>query len=322
MFESGRVKAKVKASLPTAARGTASRPQTARSARHAKDDLDDELAELRSQRSSAKISAQVPPMMPGPEVDSVFDTKSPSVYARLASDPQSAAVEPRSFRYQVPRSAKVEMRKDADLPEGAVIQLASPKQAKANLGQAAFYKPDSESRNNFFKKPASQKLEVSGVDSVKAGSAAKAPEKKQVDFAEAGKPANKKADYVPGQNYADERLKKLRAEFLRKDMPIIDDAEFLRKLPTTGEDILEKNIEGLLEQHDNDRGGGDHGPCYVPGQLLEKFPFPKKGTLKKDHSPLNFDEAKPIFGDANVPKEAFRPQLPQELTTTYRVKAF
>lgn len=324
MSVSGRLKNPVKASLPSAARSKGGQRVAFKQDSQRGDDLDQEIMELNSNRSSAKVSAQIPPMRISHEpADSLYETKSPSVYNEIISGAKSAQQEPRSFRYQVPRSAKVERQKDREADTNQPpIQLCSSKTARADLAAAATYQPDQPageaSRNNFFKKPAAQKLEVSGVDSTPKASAQKQAEKPDAkDTPKEG--ARKKDPYFPGQFYADERLKKLLADFMKKDMPAIDDQEFLRKPPTKAEEVLEQNLAGLLEQHDNDRGGGDHGPCYVPGQLLEKFPFPKKGTLKKDHGPLDFEAAKPIFGDANVPKAAFNPKgVPQDLTTTYR----
>lgn len=326
MSVSGKLKAPVKAALPTAARGPSGKHKVSfKNGGGQVDDLDQEIMEINSNRSSAKVSAQVPPMrLSHDQADTLYETKSPSVYDGIISGAKSAQQESKSFRYQVPRSARVERKKDPEIDlEKPLIQLGSPKPSKSNLANPAKYKPDSAPqetiKNNFFKKPAAEKLEVSGVDSTpNATERQKKSENLNQDSLK-DKIKNKNS-YYPGQNYADERLKKLRAEFLRKDMPIIDDNEFLRQKPTKGEEVLEQNLANLLEQHDNDRGGGDHGPCYVPGQLLEKFPFSKKGTLKKDHHPLDYNEAKPIFGDANVPREAFNPKgLPLDHTTTYRV---
>jgi hypothetical protein len=332
MSVSGRIKAPVKATLPTAARGTPKIPRAVsfKNVGSKHDDLDQDLMEINSNRSSAKLNSQAPPARFDQDpLDSLYQTKSPSVYEGLVSGHKSTVQEKANFRYQVPRSAKVESKKDPQR-EDAIFspRQGTPKaETKASLIAPAKYQPDPspiadlKQKNNFFKKSESKKLEVSGVDS-----SAKASEKaaEKINTKITPQPAdnqNKKKAAYPGQFYADERLKKLRAEFLRKDMPIIDDNDFLRKEMTKGEEILEKNLAGIFEQHDENRGGGDHGPCYVPGQLLEKFPFPKKGTLKRDHTPIDFEQAKPIFGDANVPREAFNPKgLPQDLTTTYRVE--
>ena len=329
MSISGRIKPSVKASLPKNARGALKTQNKVSFKNHLsnKDDLDQDLMEINSNLSEARINAQIAPIrLSDDNADSLYETKSPSVYAAMSGS-RSALPEKQSYRYQVPKSAKVEKTKDLDLSRKKKDNsnvLISP---KASLTSPVVYKPDysksDDSKNNFFKKPSSAKLEVSGVNS----NSNTTDRKKISDLSKENKLDNdsnktkvKNLHSYPGQNYADQRLKKLLVDFVRKDMPVIDDHEFLIKEQTKAEEILEKNFEEILKQHDNDRGGGDHGPCYLPGQLLEKFPFPKKGTQKKDFGPIDFNQAKPIFGDANVPKQAFNPKgIPQDHTTTYRV---
>jgi hypothetical protein len=326
MSVSGRIKSAVKAELPKAARAPSSAKRSAFKGEKT-DDLDQKIMEINSNLNEAKINSNIPPIhLDRDDGDSVFFTRSPSVYDGLVSGTKSVQSSSAILRYSVPKSAKGERKQNTETDfEKPLVQFGSPKPAKANLTSAAIYQPDVEKRaknpvvkNNFFAKNQPEKLQVSGVDSI-PGQAVSTSER-QPNESTVKKDVASRVPSYPGQFYADDRLKKLRQDFLRKDIPILENSEFLRKEPSKAEQILQQNIADLLEQHDNDRGGGDHGPCYVPGQLLEKFPFPKKGTLKKDHGPIDFNEAKPIFGDANVPTEAFNPKgLPRDLTTNYRV---
>ena len=328
MSVSGRIKASVKAELPKAARAQSSARRVAFKGAKG-DDLDQEMMEINSNLSEAQMNAKIPPMHFDQDGgDSIFLTKSPSVYDGIASGTRSVQSPSGKLRYSVPKSAKVEKKQNTETDyDKPLVQFGSPKAAKTDLTGAVKYQPDSEKRanqpiqkNNFFQKNQPEKLQVSGVDSTPGQSQKIKPSTGQAKETTVKKDIGSRIASYAGQFYADDRLKKLRQDFLRKDMPIIHDSEFIKEEPSKAEQILEQNIAGLFEQHDDDRGGGDHGPCYVPGQLLEKFPFPKKGTLKRDHAPIDFNEAKPIFGDANVPREAFNPKgLPRDLTTTYRV---
>lgn len=322
---SGRIKPSVKASLPSEARAPTAKAKSKMSASHSsrRSKLDDELDEINSRRSEARFSAQVPPMHFDRErAEFDYMTKSPSVMDSWIKQSKSAAQEQEEGKqaFQVPRSTKVEKTKGIDLNQDLSPKDSTSK--KSNLGQAAIYKIDkprpatAQNKVNFLEQPATTK-KVSGIDSIASEFKAQ-PQSTLKVATPTSQPSNLKKQEYPGQFYADERLKRLRHEFLKKDIPVIDDRDFMRKEQTTGEEVLEQNLEAIFKQHDEDRAG-DHGPCYLPGQLLEKFPFSKQGMLKRDHKPLDFNEAKPIFGDANVPKEAFRPHLPQDHSTTYRV---
>ena len=89
---SGRIKAPVKATLPAMARGAQkAKNRVTFKGGEAQDDLDQELMEINSKVSEAKINAQIPPMQNFHDHDdSIYHTKSPSVYEDIASGPKSA----------------------------------------------------------------------------------------------------------------------------------------------------------------------------------------------------------------------------------------
>lgn len=321
---SGRIKKSTKQGLPTEARGMTPKGSSRGSVSSRvtkKDAIDRDIMAINSHRSIAKMSAQVLPMyISCGRDDFSMTSQTPSVCSSFMTKTVSGSEmeeSQSSYKYQIPRSSKNERQSNHNDNKGA----ATPKPTKkSNLAMPAEYKPDRPQSSNMFKKPESQKLEVSGVDSTNRNPEFDSKPVVKPDVSNRIRNSEKVEQSFPGQFYADDNLKKLRNLFIKKEyLPEIDDKEFLRKEQTNGESVLEKNIEKILEQHDNDRGGGDHGPCYVPGQLLQKLPFPKEGTMKRDHKPISFKDAKPIFGDANVPKEAYRPKLPGEKDTTYRV---
>jgi hypothetical protein len=320
---SGRIKKSTKQGLPVEARGMTPKGSSRGSVScrvTRKDDIDRDIMELNSKRSVAKMCAMVPLMYPSSSQDKyTYGSVTPSIYSDFMTQTVCESVmdvEQSGYNYRPANPDRSDRKSSQDLEKSS----ATPKAVKkSSLAMPAEYKPDRPQSNNLLKRKESGKVEVSGIDSTKRDLANKA---QPVIKSETSKKRNSERveQSFPGQFYADDLLKLLRDKFIKKEfLPDIDDKEFLRKEQLNGEIVLEQNIEELLKQHDQDRGGGDHGPCYFPGQLMQKLPFPKEGTLKKDFKPINFNDAKPIFGDANMPKAAFKPKLPGEKDTTYRV---